>query len=133
MTVEDEDFQKMLRASLTMSSVSSQQQPKNTGKAGKERTQLSSFINDSKPNKKPVLSSKRHVLDERKSSNDFNHIKLIPKLFNESDTMNSKEDGQRSKEFRPTTDREMVPKHATLADMILPKSKLNPSKEQSKH
>lgn len=126
LTKEEEDFQKLLRASWTRSSVSSQQQPKSKGKACKERTPLDGFVNNSKRAKKASRSGHRQQV-QRKGSDDINHIKLIPQLFNESDTMISK-DAQRSKEFPPATDRR-PPKQTTLADMILPKSKLNPSKE----
>ena len=132
LTQDEEDFQKLLRASLTTSSVSSQQDPKSKGPACKEKTALASFVKNSHRNSKPSRSSTRRLLGPAKASHDFNHTKLIPKLFNESDTMNSKHDAQRSKEFVLATDRGHGARHSTLADMILPKSKFNPSKEQPK-
>ena len=65
------------------------------------------------------------------SSKDLNHIKLIPQLFNESDTMTNKFETSRCKEFT-FTDLEADTKKLTLAELILPKSKLNPSKTKKK-
>ena len=71
---------------------------------------------------------RQNALAPAASSKDLNHIKLIPQLFNESDTMTNKFETSRCKEFKEFTftDLEANTKKQTLADLILPKSKLNP-------
>lgn len=132
LTKEEEDFQRLLRTSITVSSVSSQQQPDGPGKTDKERTALGSFLHNSRHHQKPSRLGKGPATGQRKGSNDFSHIKLIPQLFNESDTMNSRHDAQRSRDSQGTADRGLGARQATLADMILPKSKLNPAKAPPK-
>ena len=65
---------------------------------------------------------------QQKSSKELNHVKLIPQLFNESDTNMTKLDITESAEFKKLAEERSPNQPQTLADLILPKSKLNTQK-----